>query len=140
MRQRNKILLVLVATLTIVAIGFIVWAETPLGPMNEALDALKTDTKVTVTTGDWLIFQPNESIPHTGVIIYPGGRVDFRSYAPEAHTIAAHGYLVIIIKMPLNLAVFDANAAQKVIDKYQAITSWAVGGHSLGGTMAAQYA
>ena len=140
MRRRIKIIIVILAALAIAGTGFIIWAETPLGPMNEALDALKTDAKVTVTNGDLLIFQPNNSTTNTGFIIYPGGRVDYRSYAPEAHTLAASGYLVIIIKMPLNLAVFDPNAAQKVIDRYPTITSWAVGGHSLGGLMAAQYA
>jgi dienelactone hydrolase len=140
MRRRSKIIIIILAVLTIAGSGFIIWAETPLGPMNEALDALKTDTKVRVTTGEWLVFQPNNSTPHIGFIIYPGGRVDYRSYAPEAHAIATNNYLVIVVKMPFNLAVFDPNAAQKVIDSYPTITSWAVGGHSLGGTMAAQYA
>jgi dienelactone hydrolase len=140
MRRRNKIIIIILAVLAIAGSGFIIWAETPLGPMSEALDALKTDANVRVTSGEWLVFQPNNSTPHTGFIIYPGGRVDYRSYAPEAHTIAANNFLVIIVKMPLNLAVFDPNAAQKVIDSYPMITSWAVGGHSLGGTMAAQYA
>ena len=139
MRRRSKIIIVILVILAVAGSGFIIWAETSLGPMNEALDALKTDSKVIVSTGDWLVFQPKNSTRHTGLIIYPGGRVDYRSYAPEAHAIAANGYLVIIVKMPLNLAVFDPNAAQKVIDGYPTITSWAVGGHSLGGTMAAQY-
>ena len=38
--------------------------------------------------------------------------------------------------MPLNLAVFGANSAHAVIDAFPNITSWAIGGHSLGGTMA----
>ena len=139
MRRRSKITIIILAVLAVAVSGFIIWAETPLGPMNEALDALKTDSKVSVSTGDWLVFQPINSTQHTGLIIYPGGRVDYRSYAPEAHAIAANGYLVIIIKMPLNLAVLDPNAGQRVIDGYPTITSWAVGGHSLGGTMAAQY-
>ena len=140
MRKRSKIILLLLSVIIITGAGFVIWAETPLGPMSEALDALKTDSQVTVTTGDWLIFKPNNSTPHSGFIVYPGGRVDYRSYAPEAHEIASRGFLVIIVKAPLNLAVLDANAAQRVIDTYPTVTSWAVGGHSLGGTMAAQYA
>ena len=130
MRRRSKIIIVILSILAVAGSGIIIWAEMPLGPMNEALDALKTDSKVSVSTGDLLVFQPINSTQHTGLIIYPGGRVDYRSYAPEAHAIAANGYLVIIIKMPLNLAVFDPNAAQKVIASYPTITSWAVGGHS----------
>jgi len=42
--------------------------------------------------------------------------------------------------MPLNLAVFGVNIATEVIKSYTQISSWAIGGHSLGGTMAAQFA
>jgi dienelactone hydrolase len=140
MRRRGKIIIIILAVFAIAGSGFIIWAETPLGPMNEAFDTLKNDTKVSVTIGEWIVFQPNNSTPYSAFIIYPGGRVDYRSYAPEAHAIAEKGFLVIIVRMPLNLAVFDPNTAQKVIDRYPTITSWAIGGHSLGGTMAAQYA
>ena len=139
MSRGRKIILVFLAVVVIASVGFIVWAETPLGPMSEALQALNSDAKVRVTAGDWLVFQPANASTHTGFIFYPGGRVDYRSYAPLAHDIAADGYLVVIVHMPLNLAVFSPNAAQGVIDAYPEITSWAVGGHSLGGSMAAQY-
>jgi pimeloyl-ACP methyl ester carboxylesterase len=66
--------------------------------------------------------------------------VDYRAYAPAAHQIAAQGYLVVIVHMPLNLAVTDAGAAADVIAAYPAIKHWAVGGHSLGGSMAANFA
>ena len=42
--------------------------------------------------------------------------------------------------MPFNLAVFDIDAAQAVISDHPEIGAWAVGGHSLGGSMAAQFA
>jgi dienelactone hydrolase len=76
----------------------------------------------------------------TAFIIYPGGRIDPRSYAQTAHAIAARGYLAIIVPMPLNLAVLGANSASSVIESYPDIQHWAIGGHSLGGTMAAQFA
>jgi dienelactone hydrolase len=41
--------------------------------------------------------------------------------------------------MPLNLAVFGINSANEVIAAYPNVTAWAIGGHSLGGSMAAQY-
>ncbi len=139
MSRGRKIIIILLALVVIAGSGFVIWAETPLGPMSEALQALDSDTKVKVTTGDWLVFQPINVTTRVGFIFYPGGRVDYRSYAPLAHDIASEGYLVIIVRMPLNLAVLSPNAAQSVIDAYTGITSWAVGGHSLGGSMAAQY-
>ncbi len=108
--------------------------------MYQAINALKSDSNVTVISGQWLTFKPTTTNYTTGLIIYPGGRVDYRSYAPLAHAIANEGYLTIIVHMPLNLAVFGANAANDIIASHPEIASWAIGGHSLGGTMAAQYA
>lgn len=120
--------------------GFVIWAETPLGPMPEALAALESDAQVQVEQGDWYVFRPVGQTPDSGVIIYPGGRVDSRSYAPTARALAEEGYLTIIVPMPLNLAVFSPGAAADVIAAYPEISSWAVGGHSLGGAMAANFA
>jgi pimeloyl-ACP methyl ester carboxylesterase len=108
--------------------------------MPEALVALESDPVVHVETGGWLVFQPVQTTPDTGLILYPGGRVDYRSYAPAARAIAAQGYLVVVPRMPLNLAVFSPNAARAVIQAYPEILTWVVGGHSLGGAMIANFA
>ena len=42
--------------------------------------------------------------------------------------------------MPFNLAVFDISAAENIINNNQNIQNWYIGGHSLGGSMAASYA
>jgi hypothetical protein len=140
LKRRFKLLIGVLLTVTIVLVGFVVWAETPPAPMLEAYDALESDSAVIVSTKDWIVFQPVISSKNVGFIIYPGGRVDFRSYAPMAHRIAAEGYLVVIVRMPLNLAVFGVNIASDIIKSYSEIGSWVIGGHSLGGTMAAQFA
>ncbi len=140
MRRRYKVLLGILLVLAVAFAGFVVWAETPPSPMPEAYDSLKSDSSVTVSVGNWLVFTPVSINASRGFIIYPGGRVDFRSYAPAAHAIAAEGYLVVIPLMPLNLAVFGVGKANDVIEHYPNISSWAIGGHSLGGTMAAQFA
>jgi hypothetical protein len=120
---------------------FIVWAMTPLGPTEEAFSALESDAVVTVEdTGNFLVFTPTSMNPITGFILYPGGHVDYRSYAPIAREIASRGYLVSIVQMPLSLAVFGVDKADDVIAAYPGIRSWVIGGHSLGGSMAASYA
>ena len=140
MKRRYKIIIAVLLAITIVLVGFVIWAETPPEPMQEAYEALESDSAVTVSHENWIVFQPINSSKDVGFIIYPGGRVDFRSYAPMAHRIAAQGYLVVIARMPLNLAVFGVNIANDVIKSYSQINSWVIGGHSLGGTMAAQFA
>ena len=42
--------------------------------------------------------------------------------------------------MPFNLAVLNSNAADTVLSKFNNIENWYIGGHSLGGAMAASYA
>jgi hypothetical protein len=121
------------------AIGFVVWAETPLGPMPEAVAALGTDEHVAVVRNDLIVFRPSEATPTTGFVFYPGARIDPVSYAPAMRALAAEGFLVAIAPMPLNLAVLDSDRAADVIADFPEIRRWVVGGHSLGGAMAAAF-
>jgi len=121
-------------------LGFVVWADSVLGPAPEAMGALRSDAQVTVNLDRFVAFQPAQKKPTTALVFYPGGRVDYRSYAAPLHKIAAEGYLVILLPMRLNLAIFDPNAADRVISAFPTIRHWAVGGHSLGGVAAANYA
>lgn len=139
MKIVRNISLGLLALLLLASAGFLVWGSNPLGPAPEALAALQSDSTVAVSTSPWLEFRPAASQPMTGFVFYPGGRVDYRSYAPLARAIAAQGYLVIIPPMPLSLAVFAPGKAAEVIAAYPEIRHWAVGGHSLGGAMASNY-
>jgi hypothetical protein len=108
----------------------------------EALAALESNDIVTVQQAegqDWYVFTPTSGLVDSGFIIYPGGFVDPRAYAPLARDIAAAGYQVVLVPMPLNLAVLDFGAAERVVTDFPEISSWAIGGHSLGGAVAAQY-
>lgn len=136
---RNPWWLILLAVIALAVIGFVVWALTPLGPMPEALTALQSDENVTISTIPWLEFLPTAAQPTTGIIIYPGGRVDPRSYAPQARALAEQGYLAVIVPMPLNLAVFAPGSASDVITAFPEIKNWGITGHSLGGAMAANF-
>jgi len=120
--------------------GFVIWAGTGPAPMPEALDALASDAQVEVTTEPWLVFRPAGTTPATGLILYPGGRVDPRAYAPAARAIAEAGYLAVIVPMPLDLAFFAPDRATDVMAAFPEIQHWAIGGHSLGGSMAARFA
>jgi pimeloyl-ACP methyl ester carboxylesterase len=138
-RKFNRRWLLLLLLIPILASGaFVLWAEDSAAPMPEALAALQSDSSVTVTNSGTLEFIPTDP-SGVGLIFYPGAKVDARAYAPLAHALAAQGYLVIIPSMPLNLAVFDINAADPIIAAHLEITHWAIGGHSLGGSMAARY-
>jgi hypothetical protein len=135
----RRILLWMSGVLFALALGFAAWGETPAKPMPEALAVVQSNLQSSLANAAWLTFRPGGDLPSTGFIIYPGGRVDYRAYAPAAQAIADQGYLVVIVPMPLNLAVFRPGAATQVIAAYPQIQHWAVGGHSLGGVVAANF-
>ena len=136
----KKILIAAGAALVLALVAFVVWAETPFRPSPEAIAALQTDALVHVSTERWIVFEPADGQARTGLILYPGGRVDERAYAPIARRIAERGYLVVIVAVRLNLAFFDINAAEPVISAFPEIEHWAIGGHSLGGVAASVFA
>lgn len=74
-----------------------------------------------------------------GLIFYPGGKVEHTAYVPLIQACAERGITCIITEMPFNLAVLDINAADGIQEKYPQIDQWYIGGHSLGGSMAASY-
>ena len=82
--------------------GGAVWASTASGPMTEARAVLQSNAEVQVTTEPCLVFRPMADHPTAGLALYPGGRVDPRSYAPAGHALAQEGFLVVIVPMPLN--------------------------------------
>lgn len=140
MKKWAKRIALSIIILTVVAtVAFIWWGTHPLEAMPEALEALESDNRVMVLPNKWMVFSPLENSPEIGVILYPGGHVDPIAYAPLAREIAAEGNLVIIPQMPLNLAVLDINVADEIIQANPSIKIWAIGGHSLGGAMAAEY-
>jgi len=137
--------IVLVAFLAILAIsvvGFVTYSRLATAePEPTALEAMNSDglVKVEERENGWLIFKPVAGSSQAGLVLYPGAYVDPRAYAPAARDIAAAGYLVVIPTMPLNLAILGANRAGDIIDAFPEIEHWVVGGHSLGGAMAAQF-
>jgi hypothetical protein len=117
------------------------WYVQPQSNLPEALAALASTPDVEVSHDHgWLEFRPTAEAPTTGLIFYPGGKVEPAAYARSAQAIAGAGYLVVIVPMPLNLAVLGADRATEVIAAHPEIEHWAIGGHSLGGAMAGQYA
>lgn len=139
-RKVLKYTLLSVAVLLLAAGSYMAyWVNDTYKPGNEANEAVVTDEAVTVTEGENIVFLPKET-PTKGFIFYPGGLVEPESYAPLCRRIAEEGYLVVIPSMTWNLAVLSPNKAEEIIKDYPDITTWAIGGHSLGGVMAADYA
>ena len=132
-----------VAAVVVGVAGFVVWASAAAPPSAEALVALQSGGDVTVESSrpdGWLVFRPRGGTPRSGLVVYPGARVDARAYAPLARDVAAGGFLVVVVPVRLNLAILDVHAAAPVQRAFPEIRTWSVGGHSLGGTVAGWYA
>ena len=145
-RRRRRWRRILVAVLAVLAVALVglfavgAWYVQPQPLLPEATAALASTPEVTFADEPgWLSFTPTADARSTGLVVYPGGKVEPAGYAPTAQAIAAAGYPVFIAKMPLNLAVLGPDAATPIIDAHPEVDRWAIAGHSLGGAMATNY-
>ncbi|MCX7784160.1 MAG: alpha/beta hydrolase [Meiothermus sp.] len=123
--------------------GAMVWytqrALTPYPPSQAALKALESgaEVQVQVTPYGW-VFIPQGTIKG-GFAFYPGGLVEPQAYAPVLRRIAQGGYRVALLQVRFNLAVTEQGKARQAIAEAPQLP-WAVGGHSLGGVVASNFA
>lgn len=138
--RRLGIAFAVLVALALAGVGaFVVYANDAYPAGDEAADALVSTDALPVEQGDgYLAFGDADAA--TGIVLYPGAKVDYHAYAPLARDLAQRGYFVAVVQMPLNFAFFDIDAADRVRAAFPQVESWWVGGHSLGGSMAAAYA
>ena len=77
------------------------------------------------------------SSDETAMIFYPGANVEYNAYEPLMAACAKRGIMSFLIKMPLNLASLNFNAANSIRKNYPDVKNWYIGGHSHGGQFAA---
>ncbi len=105
---------------------------------NEAVAAFMPQGTSWKTQPDGnIVFEPEGAAK--GLIFYPGGKVEYTAYIPLMQSLSEKGILCVLVEMPFNLAVFDMNGADGIREQYPEIDEWYIGGHSLGGAMAASY-
>lgn len=104
-----------------------------------AIEAFAPDSSLTMQKGEdgTIVFAPEDA--KAGFIFYPGGKVEHTAYIPLMKALAERNILCVLVKMPFHLAVLDANAADGIREQHPQIEKWYMGGHSLGGAMAASY-
>lgn len=126
--------------LIIVVSGFFIYVSSYYKASSLALDSLKSDSLVKIKENEDILFEPVSNAKNIGLIFYPGAKVEASAYAPIAKEIASNGYTVSIAKMSFNLAILSPNRADSIISNHKDIDTWIIGGHSLGGVMASDYA
>ena len=131
-------LVIPVIVIAALCIAFLAYTEQYYHAEESAYAALKSDESVIVTQTEygWLFDGPSET---DAFIFYPGGKVEETAYAPLLHRLAKQGMDVSLVRMPFRLAVLGVNKADQVMEQHD-YERWYIGGHSLGGAMAASYA
>ena len=141
MKKKTKNIIAIVLTL-IIGMGafFYIYVSDYYRADISAEEALKYhDDGVEIKYEENTIWFVPENIK-AGFVFYPGGKVEYSAYAPLLRECAKQGILSAVTRMPFNLAVFNPDAAEGLTSKYPDVDRWYIGGHSLGGAMAADYA
>lgn len=138
MNKRKNIFIPTLIVIVVLAAVFLAYTADYYRADAEAEAALTSDAAVQISrTGyGWYFDGPSEE---TALIFYPGAKVEETAYAPLLRRLAEEGMDVCLVKMPFHLAFFGLNKASDVMDQYS-YEDWYIGGHSLGGAMAAEYA
>ncbi|MBR2028354.1 MAG: lysophospholipase [Oscillospiraceae bacterium] len=139
MKKRLKKMILCLAAVCAVCYGALaIYASDYYRSDAVAVAALAGGEGVTVEITDSMaVFRPDKA--EAGFIFYPGGKVEYTAYAPLMYKLAQNDIVCIITEMPFNLAVMNADAADKAYGKIADVERWYIGGHSLGGSMAASF-
>jgi len=136
-RRRRRVLRAAVILLSFVSIAVVAWLK-PFVAVEPALAAMNSDPTVTVAEyPTQIVMSPTRTPSTTEVFFQPGARVDARAYAAVLRPLAAAGHIVVIPKQPIGIAFLATTAFESAQAAHPDVTRWVVGGHSLGGTVAA---
>lgn len=140
MKFRRKIFIAAVILVIFLILIFFLWASFYYKASERAVSfcSNNNDKYFVEDKGSYISFKNKENTKDSAFIFYPGEKVDVKAYSPIAEKIVERGYDVFICRMPLNLAIFNINAADRVLndEKY---STYVIGGHSLGGEVASYY-
>ena len=138
-RTFHRILAAIIAVLIVLA-GYGVYYVNDYHHAINVGNAIQSNPTVKVTDIEdgWLFDGPGTT---TAMVFYPGAKVEASAYAPLMQETAASGIDCFLMKMPANLAIFGINRADVVRSDIAGYSydHWYIAGHSLGGTMAANY-
>lgn len=143
LRKRLKIwqaaLVIIFIAVLLLILGCCFYVQDYYHADESVLEAAAIDDSIAYDIQDrW--FTCGDPNAQNGLVFYPGAKVEETAYLPLMAQISRKGMFCVVVRMPARLAILDSEAAGQVMEAYPAISSWYLGGHSLGGAMAASYA
>ncbi|MFA9465175.1 MAG: alpha/beta fold hydrolase [Velocimicrobium sp.] len=137
-KKWKKILMLFVCLFIFLGVTFNVYVSNYYHALDDTIPTISDGSTPLIASYDnYTIY--GDSTKGTGFIFYQGGKVEEKAYEPLMYELSKEGICCVLVKMPYNLAVFDVNAASKIRKEISTIDNWYIGGHSLGGAMAASY-
>ena len=125
--KKKKALLIIFALLLVLTLAVAVYASDYYRAEDAAIAAVTGSHSVGVVRTDGVtVFTPEN--PVAGMIFYPGGKVEHTAYAPLMLALAREDILCVLVRMPLNLAVLDMDAAEGIREWFPDVETWYIGG------------
>lgn len=138
-KKRIKVFLIsCIAIILLVIASFLIYASYYYKADDIATQLMKSNSDIEVVGNATII--PSTTQTDTAFIFYPGAKVESKAYLPILEKLAQNNITCILVDMPLNMAIFNSNAADDVFKLLPNVKNWYIGGHSMGGAMASSYA
>ncbi len=125
-----RVTIIIISIILVLAATVIIYSADYYKATDDAISAMSGS----LTDGNYTVFNGGGNI---GFIFYPGGKVEHTAYAPLMRALADNGISSVLVEMPLKLAVLNADAWREAKELLPNVEKWYIGGHSLGGAMAA---
>lgn len=137
MKKKSILIIVLIIIIGFIACGYFYLSDY-YHATDYAMGYINGTDNVTVTESDYGLFLDGPG-NNSALIFYPGLKVEYTSYLPILTNLSENGVDCFLVKMPFNVAVFGKDKAGEIINNYK-YDHYFLAGHSLGGSVAADYA
>jgi dienelactone hydrolase len=125
----------------VTVVSFLTWFHIVFAAERDAtLEVFRDDgIQVTEVEGS-IVMEAADGRGETGILYFPGARVNPYSYLYPLSEIAASGVTVVIMDPLMNMALFDTRSVEELALAAPEVNDWVLSGHSLGGVRACMLA
>jgi hypothetical protein len=129
------------SSLLVTVVSFLTWFHIVFAAERDAtLEVFRDDgIQVTEVEGS-IVMEAADGRGETGILYFPGARVNPYSYLYPLSEIAASGVTVVIMDPLMNMALFDTRSVEELALAAPEVNDWVLSGHSLGGVRACMLA
>ncbi len=143
-RRRTRSRTVWLWVSVVIVLGFLAalaYGSTPSPAEPRPLAAVQADTGIHYSeTGDAVVMTPASGATGVGLVFFAGAHIDAPAYAYKLSGLVDDGVTVVIARPVLSFAIIEFRPLTTFTGLAPGVSTWYVGGHSLGGVRACQYA